>query len=39
MILLCAADALSSSPSWGQDGIYVAIVVLLGLNLRGDKGR
>lgn len=35
----CAADALSKSPSWGQDAIYVAIVVLLGLNLRADKGK
>ncbi|KAL3151568.1 hypothetical protein ABBQ38_012564 [Trebouxia sp. C0009 RCD-2024] len=33
------SDALSKSPSWGQDAIYVAIVVLLGLNLRADKGK
>lgn len=39
MTLLCAADALSTSPSWGQDGIYIVVVVLLGLNLRSDKGR
>ncbi len=33
------ADALSKSPSWGQDGIYIAIVLLLGLNLLSGKSK
>ena len=33
------ADALSQSPSWGQDGIYIAIVLLLGLNLLSGKSK
>ncbi|DBA71740.1 TPA: hypothetical protein ACH3X2_011013 [Trebouxia sp. C0005] len=33
------SDALSKSPSWGQDGIYIAIVLLLGLNLLSGKSK
>ena len=37
--MLVHADALSKSPSWGVDGLYIAIMVLLGLNLLSGKGR
>ncbi|DBA94104.1 TPA: hypothetical protein ACH3X1_001746 [Trebouxia sp. C0004] len=33
------SDALSKSPSWGQDGVYIAVVLLLGLNLLSGKSK